>query len=116
MAIANRLLAIAAAAALAVPLVARADQGSRDAAIQQAVHQQIVQSAVQQSLESQLQQQQSALQTQQQSMQMQAQSAVRSQLFVLQQIQIQQQLLLIQAELGALQSAKKPAKSKHTHP
>jgi hypothetical protein len=102
--------ALVAAALPIAPLTAHADQGSRDAAIQTAIHQQMVRNGIQQSLQTQLQQQQNALQTQQQLLQLQTQNNINQGLLTLQQIQVQQQLLLIQAELRAL---KAKASKKH---
>jgi hypothetical protein len=97
------------------PLSANADQASTNAQIQTAIHQQMVRNGIQQSLQNQLQQQQSALETQQHLIQLQTQNNINQSFLTLQQIQIQQQLLLIQAELRALKASKKH-NSKPSHP
>jgi hypothetical protein len=107
----------AAALALVLPLAppiayAQVHQGEINNQIQSAINQQMVRNGIEQSLQNQLQQQQSALQTQQRLLQLQMQNNLTQGAATLQQLEVQQQLLLIQAEIRAYGKKKTP--KKHT--
>ncbi len=82
-------------------------QGAVNNQIQSAINQQMVQQQIQSSLQSQLQQQQSALQTQQRQLQYETRNNINNEYLTIQQLEVQQQLQLIQAQMRALRGSKK---------